>query len=367
MASTNVIRYGVVGLGYIAQAAVLPSFKHAKNSRLTALISGNAKKQELLGKKYRVPNVTDYDHYDTFLKSGVADAVYIALPNSLHAPYAIAAADAGLHVLCEKPMATSEKECRDMIAAAKKNKVKLMIAYRLHFDEANLEAIKLVKNGKLGDVRFFGSLFSRQVKEGDIRLKAGLGGGSVWDLGVYCVNAARYLFRDEPLEVQAFSTGGKYSRFKEVDEMTSVLLRFPADRFATFISSFGASDTGAFEIVGTKGSLRMNPSYEYAEPLAYELTINEKTTRKKFGKHDQFAAELIYFSDCILKNQEPEPSGQEGLNDVKIIRAIYEAAKTGKKISLRDIPEKPSAEPSQKKKLPPVDKPKFINASEMSR
>src|SRR5919109_4884539 len=137
------IRYAVVGLGHIAQVAVLPAFAHAGNSELTALVSDDPEKLEKLGRKYRVKNRYSYAEYDECLAGGEVDAVYIALPNHLHREYSERAARAGVHILCEKPMAVTEEDCLSMIRVAEENQVKLMIAYRLHFEEANLKAIDL--------------------------------------------------------------------------------------------------------------------------------------------------------------------------------------------------------------------------------
>src|ERR1051325_4419858 len=166
------IRYAVVGLGYIAQIAVLPAFQHARsNSQLVALVSGDPLKLRKLGKKYGVARTYSYDQYDECLESGEVDAVYIALPNSMHCEYTVRAAEAGIHVLCEKPLAVTETECEEMIAAAAQSNVQLMTAYRLHFEKSNLEEIEIVRAGKLGEPRIFGSLFTMQVREGDIRLQ----------------------------------------------------------------------------------------------------------------------------------------------------------------------------------------------------
>ena len=156
------IGYAVAGLGHIAQTAVLPAFAHAKNSRLVALLSDDEEKREKLSRKYRC-DAYSYDQYDECLRRDDVDAVYIALPNTLHAEYTVRAAQAGAHVLCEKPMATSEADCRRMITACDDAGVRLMIAYRLHFEPANLEAVKLITSGRLGEARFFGSDFSYQV------------------------------------------------------------------------------------------------------------------------------------------------------------------------------------------------------------
>src|SRR6185295_9614680 len=233
-------------------------------------------------------------------------------------------------VLCEKPMAVTVDECRRMIAACRKGHVKLMIAYRLHFDSLNLSAIDLARRGRLGEVKFFNSSFSMTVRRGDIRTKRACGGGTLYDIGVYCIYAARNLFRAEPTQVSAVSVNSGLARLSEIDETTAATLRFGNDRVATFITSFNAADVASYRIVGTKGDLHADPAYEYAEGLEYALTIDGKTTRRKFGKRDQFAPELLYFSDCILNDRTPEPSGEEGMQDVNIVEALYASARSGK-------------------------------------
>jgi len=361
------IRYAVVGLGHIAQVAVLPAFAHAReNSEVTALVSGNAAKLKALGKRYGIAHTYSYQAYDRCLREGHVDAVYIALPNSMHCEYAIRAARAGIHVLCEKPMAVTTSECERMTQAARQGRVKLMIAYRLHFERANMTAVQLARSGQLGSVRFFNSVFTMQVRAGDIRVKRKYGGGSLYDIGVYCINAARYLFGEEPLEVSAFAARGTDRRFKEVDEMTGALLRFPQDRLATFLCSFGATDVSAYEVVGTKGRLRVEPAYEYVGELKQQITIGGKTRERSFPGRDQFAAELIYFSDCILNNRVPEPSGEEGLNDVRIIEALYKSADSGRPVILKDLRQKRRATPKQIISRPPVKKPKLVQVKSPS-
>ena len=203
------VRYAVVGLGHIAQVAVLPAFAHAKrNSLLAELVSDDPDKRRVLGRKHRVETYS-YDDYEACLEH--VDAVYIALPNSMHAEYTIRAARAGVHVLCEKPMAASVDECEAMLDACEKHRVKLMIAYRLHFEEINLEAIDLIRKRRIGEPKFFNSSFAMSVRPNDIRTRRATGGGTLYDIGVYCINAARYLFRAEPTEVMALSVNsGNY-------------------------------------------------------------------------------------------------------------------------------------------------------------
>jgi predicted dehydrogenase len=366
MPTRRKIRYAVVGLGHIAQVAVLPAFAHARNSEVTALVSGNATKLNALSKRYGIPHTYSYRDYDRCLQEGHVDAVYIALPNSMHCQYAVRAAHAGIHVLCEKPMAVTTEECERMIQAARQGRVKLMIAYRLHFEAANMSAAQLARSGKLGRVRFFNSVFTMQVRPGDIRVKRTYGGGTLYDIGVYCINAARYLFGEEPLEVNACTVSGTDRRFKQVDEMTGALLRFPQDRLATFVCSFGATDVSAYEVVGTKGRLRVEPAYEYVGALKQQITMGGRTRERTFPGRDQFAPELIYFSDCILKGRDPEPSGEEGLNDVRIIEALYDSAETRRPVVLKGI--RPTRPPTSKQIIsrPPVKKPKLVQVKSPS-
>jgi predicted dehydrogenase len=362
---SGLVRYAVVGLGHIAQVAVLPAFAHAsRNSRLTALVSDDAQKRRILGRKYRVEHTCSYDDYDACLEQ--VDAVYISLPNSMHAEYTIRAARAGVHVLCEKPMAVTADECQAMIDACRTHRVKLMIAYRLHFEEINLAVIDLVRKGRIGAPKFFNSSFSLTVKGDNIRIHKALGGGSLYDIGVYCINAARHLFRSEPKEVMAISVNSGSAKFAEIDESTGALMRFDGERVAAFVTSFNAADVGTFRIVGTKGDVHVTPAYEYAEGLAYELTIDGKTTRKKIGKRDQFAPELLYFSDCILRNRQPEPSGQEGLQDVRIVQALYESAETGKAVQIP--PYRPAKQPTGRQRIrrPGIPEPQLVKVKAAS-
>lgn len=362
------VRYAVVGLGHIAQVAILPAFAHAEeNSELVALFSDDAEKLAKLGRKYRVPHRFDYADFEEGLAAAEADAVYIALPNHLHREYTERAAAAGVHVLCEKPMAVTEQDCEAMIDACARSGVKLMIAYRLHFEEANLRAVEIVQSGRLGEPRLFNSVFTMTVKEGDIRLNPREeGGGTLYDIGIYCINAARYLFEAEPVEVEAFTAKGSDPRFAApgVDEMTGAVLRFPDDRLATFVSSFGAADVSRLEVVGTEGRLVLEPAYEYAGALRHELTVKGRTRTRTFPKRDQFAAELVYFSECVMTGEDPEPSGEEGLGDVRIIRALYESADRGRPIALGpfDKDERPTL--AQEIRKPAVSKPSLVNVDE---
>jgi predicted dehydrogenase len=361
------VRYAVVGLGHIAQVAVLPAFSHArKNSHLTAIVSDDQEKRDEVGQMYGVTRTYSYAQFEECLQSGEVDAVYIALPNTMHREFTERAAKAGVHVLCEKPMAMTEDDCQAMIASCAEHSVKLMIAYRLHFEPANLNAIEIVKSGVIGEPKYFNSSFSLPVVEGNIRVEREMGGGTMYDIGIYCINAARYLFQSNPVEVTAMSANSGDRRFEGVDETTGVVMRFPGERIAAFVCSFSGADVSSYQIVGTKGMLRLEPAYDYATKLKHYLTVDGKTTEKTYTKKDQFAPELIYFSDCILNDKNPEPGGEEGLIDVHIVRAIYESARTGKTIQLAELPAEKLPDASQEITRPAVKKPELVNVSSPS-
>jgi predicted dehydrogenase len=361
------IRYAVIGLGWFAQSAALPAFAQAENSKLVALVSEDPTKRAELAKKYGLQHTYAYEEYDDLLSSGLIDAVYIALPNHLHREYTVKAAIAGIHVLCEKPMAVTVEECKTMIKAAEDNNIKLMIAYRLHLEATNLQAVDIVSSGQIGEPRIFNSLFTQQTEAGNIRVNKQVGGGTLDDIGIYCINAARYLFQSEPIAVFATSASHGEERFSEVAEMTSAILRFPNDCLATFTCSFGAAKVSTYQIVGTKGDLRVESAYSTQGDMKHTLTVEDKIQERLFEPHDQLAAVFVYFSDCILQNKNPEPSGQEGLIDVKIIRALYNSIEEGTFVQLDNIQRDQHPTKAQLIERPPAQEhPEIIHAASPS-
>ncbi len=323
------VRYGVVGAGWISQENFMPGVEQTGNSVMTALVTGDRAKAKALSKKYGIPHLYDYDGYEEMPQSGDIDAIYLAVPNSMHRDYAVAALNAGIHVLCEKPMARTEEECREMIEASARGGAKLMIAYRLHFEEATIEAMETVRSGTIGDPRFFSSVFAQQLSENNSRAKARFWANPLPDMGPYPINAVRHLFRAEPLEVFAFSARKEERRFDEIDEMFAVTMRFPEERLACFTVSYGANPIDEYRVVGTQGNLEVNPGFGFTEPLRHKLRVGTLVSERVFAKTDQFGAETKYFSDCILENRDPEPDGEEGLADVRVLLAIEEALETG--------------------------------------
>ena len=365
MPADRTIGYAVVGLGWISQAAMLPGFANAENSRLAALVSGSEDKRRGLARRYGLPDSATYhyDDYDACLDRPDVQAVYIALPNHLHREYAVRAAEKGVHVLCEKPMAPTEEDCRAMIEAADRNEVKLMIAYRLHLEPAHLRAIELVRTGAIGDPRLFDSVFSQQIDPEDVRVTpAGKGGGAVYDIGVYCINAARYLFGAEPLRVRATAVSRPEPRFSEIEEAVGCTLTFPDDRLASFTCSFGAAAASGFRVVGTAGDIAMHhTAFEFQGDR--ELVVRDEggERREPFPETDQFGAQLVYFSDCILEGRDPEPDGEEGLIDVMIIRAIYRALESDGPVDVRSARAR-RPDPDAAIRLPRVKSPELIGA-----
>ncbi len=364
------IKFAVIGLGHIAQAAVLPAFKNAKNAELTMLISGDNEKLDQLAKTYNISeeNLFTYKDYPYCLENSDVDVVYVALPNHLHTKACIEALEMGCHVLCEKPLALSVDDCRRIQDLAEEKSLKFMTAYRLHFEKSNLEAIDIACNKEtLGDLRLFNSTFTMQVKDDEnIRLNpTDLGGGPLWDIGIYCINAARGLFRSEPTEVFAMAANNGEDRFSEIDETISVIMRFPNQRLASFTCSFGADDCSSFELVGTEGRLRLEKAYEYATERILTVYKEDKVKKEKtFKKADQFGPEISYFSDCILQNKDPEPSFEEGIADIRVIRGILKSLDEGRPIRFKSKDfNLQYPQPDLAMEYPPIDKPETVNVT----
>ena len=244
-----------------------------------------------------------------------------------------------------------------MMEACERNQVKLMVAYRLHFEEATLEAMEIVRSGKLGKVKLFSSFFTHVVRGGDIRREPEVAGGATYDLGVYCINAARHLFDADPTLVLA-----NIIEKDGVDDTVTAVLRFPGERLAQFCVSNSVAGVSSYRIAGTDGDLRVEPGYEYVDAIVHHLTIDEETKTKKFKRGDQFAPELRYFSDCILDDREPEPSGEEGFRDVRVVEAILESARDGRPVTLAPLERKERPTLEQADHARPVKKPKTVNA-----
>ena len=357
------VRYGVVGLGSMAQQAVLPAFKNASiNSELTTLFSADKQKLVMLSKKYKVKNTYHYEEMELCFQKNEIDALYIAAPNDHNREIVELASKYKINVLCEKPMAATSSDCFHMDQIAKKSGIKLMVAYGLQFEAANLDALKICRSGQLGEVNFFNSTFSYQMKNRkNMRIHPpSVGGGALYAIGIYCINAARYLFKDEPIEVVAFSATSDDPRYINTEEITSAILRFPNGKLAAFTVSFGAFDSSDYEIIGTKGRILIENAYDYATPMELRTFIkshNEmKHSKQKYKKRDDFSAELLYFSDCIQKDRVLGPNAMEAIADVKIIEAILTSIHKKSPVSLTPIQKSKDSDLKQKITRPGVRK-----------
>lgn len=355
------IRFAVVGLGHFAQVAGLPALARLRGAEIAALVSGTPEKLAQLGRRYGVRHRCAYEQYDALLESGEIDAVYIAVPPDLHAELTIRAAERGVHVLCEKPMAPTEDDCRRMIDACADADVRLMIAYRLHFQAANLHVIDLIRRGEIGEPRMFSSVFSHQVSPDNIRVEPRPGAGPLFDIGIYCINAARYVFQDEPTQVHAtrMDQAGD-PRFRYVEDGIAATMKFGAGRTASFQCSFGAAERSRYEVVGTDGVIECDHAYSFTSPMTVALHKDDRRRRRNFRKTDQIAAEMQYFIGCVNDGIEPEPSGREGLADVRIVDAIYQSVRTGQVVSLEPLHLTQRPGPEQRIVRPPHAEPKLV-------
>jgi predicted dehydrogenase len=330
------IGYAIVGLGKLAVEEVLPAFQQAKFAKPVALVSGHRDKAEHLAKVYGIErrNLYSYEDYGRMAENEQIEAVYIILPNSMHAEYTIRALRGGKHVLCEKPMAVTVAECEQMLAAAEEARRKLMIAYRLHYEPFNQQVMELCQQGTIGTIKTFSSSNSQSVEAPNIRLSHALGGGPVSDVGIYSINAARYVIGEEPVAVSAFAHHPPDdARFREVPESVVYILRYPSGVLAHCECGFGHARSDRYRAVGDKGWIELDPAFAYH---GQELTVYEEGSKRTLEVQavNHFAAEMDHFAECLLENQTPRTPGEMGLADVRIVQAIYEAAETGRVVAI---------------------------------
>lgn len=330
--------YAVVGLGSYATRQIMPQFKNCDHAQLVALVSGTPGKLERYGAEYGIPKTHRYSYatYDTIRNNPDIDVVYVVLPNSMHAEYSIRASQAGKHVMCEKPMATTAAEAEAMIAAARKANRKLMIGYRCHFEQHNLRATELVKTGFVGRPTLITAEHGFYAPAGIWRLdKAMSGGGSLMDIGIYSLNAARYLAGEEPVELVATEWTDKSDpRFKNTEDRIDFQLKFPSGLIANCVSSY-SSGHNAFRVTGTKGWVGMEPATSY-EGHQMWTRVDGKTEQVKLPapRKNQFVAQLDHLPESLLTGIPLRASGEEGLRDMRLIEAIYRSARERRAVSL---------------------------------
>ena len=332
------IRYAVVGVGWIAKKAFLPAVVLTGNSVVTALVTGKIETSKQIAAQYGIEMVIPYEDFDALVSGDLIDAVYIAVPNPLHAAFAISALKHGKHVMVEKPMATSLPDAEAMIRASQQSGKLLMTSYRLHHDIGTVEALKSIRSGAIGEPRFFSATFSFQSDADNHRLNLEHWGGPLQDIGIYCINAARHVFAAEPVEVQAIACRDESDpRFLEISDSIAVTMRFPGNRLAQFCCSFAAHPIDTYRVVGTKGVLSMEPGFRFETPMTMKTETSTGFKRIEFPHFDHFAGQIAYFSGCIADGTRPIDDGEEGLADLRVLLAIERSVSTGLSVSLEPL------------------------------
>jgi predicted dehydrogenase len=330
--------WAIVGLGSLSIHQILPAFAECEKSKVVALVSGHPDKANKLAQRYGVDskNIYNYENYDSLKNNPEIDVIYIVLPNGMHVEYTVRGLQAGKHVLTEKPMANSPAECQQMIDAARKADRKLMVAYRCRYEPYNQEAIRIAQSHELGPTQMI--LADAGFPIGDPnqwRLNKKLaGGGSMMDIGIYALNASRYLTGEEPKEVNAmiYSAPGD-PRFREVEEHVTFQLRFPSGVLANCTSSYGYSHQSHYRVMGTEARLCLDPATWYSG-LRLWIERGNVIEQRDLPQVDHFAAEMDHMSDCVEGNKQPLTPGEEGLRDLTIMQAIYESARSRKTVML---------------------------------
>ena len=340
------VGFAIVGLGRLALGQILPAMGKSKYCKPVALVSGDRTKATKIAAQYGIKptSIYDYTTYDQLAQNPEVQAIYIVLPNSLHAEYVVRGAKAGKHILCEKPMATSVHDCERMIAACAGANVKLMIAYRSQYEPYDKLLVKMIREGRLGKLKQF--IASNSQNQGDPtqwRLKKALaGGGCMPDVGVYCLNAARFLSDEEPYEVQASIYQPKDDpRFVEVEASCQVIAKFPSGFTAVFNSAYNAHKSQFLRVEGEQSWAELNPAFAYhgirLKYARYEAP-HELAIEPQLEEKDQFTAEMDHFAECVQNDLQPHTPGEEGLQDQRITDAIYESARTGRAVRVPPPP-----------------------------
>jgi predicted dehydrogenase len=340
------VGFAIIGLGRISLEQILPAFAQCRLARPAALVSGSPEKARLVARQYglRPDSVHGYEQFERLRDDPAVQAVYIALPNAMHREFTERAAAIGRHVLTEKPMATSSEDCAAMIAACARVNVRLMVAYRCQYEQVNRAAIQAAQSGAIGRLRFFQAANLQSSGPGpQWRYSRRLaGGGALPDIGIYCLNAARYLSHEEPAEVlaQAYSPPGD-ERFREVEESMSFTLRFPSGLLAQAQSSYGAYQEKSLRLTGERGTLFLEDAFAYrGQRLRLFQRDGEHGLRRQFQIHprNQFALELDHMARCVREGRQPHTPGEEGLRDQIVMEASMRVAETGRPEPVPPLP-----------------------------
>ena len=332
----------VVGLGNLALTQIIPAFGESKNCKLAALVSGSPAKAAEVAAQYGLParSIYNYQNYENLRDNPDVEIIYIVLPNSMHAEFTVRGARAGKHILCEKPMANSVAECRIMIDACRAANRKLMIAYRIQYEPNNRFIRELIRTQRFGPVKVIEAVNGQnQGDPNQWRLKKALaGGGSLPDVGLYCLNTTRFLLGEEPTEVSAnlYSTPGD-PLFREVEESVTWQMRFPSGVLSNNATSYGFHEDRRYRVHAATGWFGLDPAFSYSGlrmEVSYALGPVEHRETPSLEPKNQFALEMDHMAECVMQNKTPLTPGEEGLQDHRIMAAIYESAHNGRPVTV---------------------------------
>ena len=330
------VNFALVGLGNLSTNQLAPALQKTKHAKLKGIVTGTPEKEEKWMAKYGIDrrHVYNYESYDKISEDDAIDVIYIVLPNGMHCEYTVRGAEAGKHILCEKPMANSADECRRMIAACEKKDRKLAIGYRCQFEPHHRHCIELARGEDFGDIKLIQAGFGFHIGDpNQWRLKQDLaGGGALMDVGIYALQACRYISGAEPVSITAQETKTDPQKFAEVDETIAWTMKMKNDVACVCDTTYAFRGSNQFRALAESGWFGLEPAYGYSG-------IRGETSKGKidFDQVDQFAAEMDAFSRHLLFDEPNKVPGQEGLRDLLAVEAIYESIKTGKTVDVKSV------------------------------
>jgi glucose-fructose oxidoreductase len=316
----------LVGLGYYSGQVLAPALQETENCYLAGIVTGTPEKEKIWAEQYGIKeeNIYNYDNYNSVANNDDIDIIYVVLPNSMHAEYTIRAAEAGKHVICEKPMALNPQECEAMIKACEDNKRKLSIGYRMQFEPHTQEVMRLGQEKVFGPVKLVNAGAGyRESRADHWKLDKAMGGGAMMDMGVYSLQAARYVTGEEPVAVTAQSFTTRPELFTEVDETTMFQLEFPSGALANLHTSFGMS-MNYLNVTADEGWFKLEPFSAYRG-----IEGESKNGPIEFPQINQQATQMDEQAYCVMEDKPMRVPGEEGLRDMRVVDAIYRAIGSG--------------------------------------
>jgi predicted dehydrogenase len=323
---SKLVKWGILGAAGIARKAMVPAILNAKNAEVVAVASSSdIQKANEFADQFEIEK--RYMSYEELLNDQEIDAVYIPLPNNLHATWVKQAAEKGKHILCEKPAAITVEETKSMVDVCKQNNVLFMEAFMYQFHPQHERVKEIIQSGEIGEVNLMRSSFSFYLDQAakNIRLNQELGGGSLYDIGCYCIHASRYILEKEPKQAYA---SGDLSAQLGVDLTTSGILTFEGGVTASFDCSFQQPFENRYVVVGTKGKIEVPAAFrpDVQEGKGEILITDEHgEQRKEVLNGDQYTLQIEHFSDCILNEQTPVYSGEETIKNMNVLEACLES------------------------------------------